>query len=162
MAAKASATRPEYPSPCARYESARPSAACPGSNAEPRPAELGQDGEPLVVPAALITGPLGLCFLPAFLVLGIAPVVIGLAREALAQLDQEGLVKIVARRGIFIVRKTKAEILDMITVWAALESMAARLATKQATAEELAGLAWKGFARFPSGAREPDVAVDPV
>jgi AcrR family transcriptional regulator len=29
-------------------------------------------------------------------------------------------------------------------------------------ADELAGLAWKGFARFPSGAREPDVAVDPV
>ena len=61
-------------------------------------------------------------------------------REALAQLDQEGLVKIVARRGIFIVRKTKAEILDMITVWAALESMAARLATKEATVEELSGL----------------------
>ena len=53
-------------------------------------------------------------------------------REALAQLDQEGLVRIVARRGIFIVRKTKAEILDMITVWAALESMAARLATQHA------------------------------
>jgi hypothetical protein len=33
----------------------------------------------------LITGPLGLCFLPAFLVLGIAPVVTGLAGEALAQ-----------------------------------------------------------------------------
>jgi DNA-binding GntR family transcriptional regulator len=61
-------------------------------------------------------------------------------REALAQLDQEGLVKIVARRGIFIVRKTKAEVLDMITVWAALESMAARLATKHATAEELSAL----------------------
>ncbi|HRD78892.1 MAG TPA: GntR family transcriptional regulator [Hyphomicrobiaceae bacterium] len=61
-------------------------------------------------------------------------------REALAQLDQEGLVRIVARRGIFIVRRTKAEILDMITVWAALESMAARLATKEASAEELAGL----------------------
>jgi DNA-binding GntR family transcriptional regulator len=55
-------------------------------------------------------------------------------REALAQLDQEGLVRIVARRGIFIVRKTKAEILDMITVWAALESMAARLATEHAPA----------------------------
>jgi DNA-binding GntR family transcriptional regulator len=61
-------------------------------------------------------------------------------REALAQLDQEGLVKIVARRGIFIVRKTKAEILDMITVWAALESMAARLATQHATAAEMARL----------------------
>lgn len=61
-------------------------------------------------------------------------------REALAQLDQEGLVKVVARRGIFIVRKTKAEIMDMITVWAALESMAARLATKVASDEDLASL----------------------
>ena len=61
-------------------------------------------------------------------------------REALAQLDQEGLVRIVARRGIFIVRKTKAQILDMITVWAALESMAARMATKEAGGRELAGL----------------------
>jgi DNA-binding GntR family transcriptional regulator len=61
-------------------------------------------------------------------------------REALAQLDSEGLVRIVARRGIFIVRKTKAEILEMITVWAALESMAARLATKEASDAELQGL----------------------
>lgn len=61
-------------------------------------------------------------------------------REALAQLDQEGLVRIVARRGIYIVRKTKSEILEMITVWAALESMAARLATKEATDEEIAQL----------------------
>jgi DNA-binding GntR family transcriptional regulator len=61
-------------------------------------------------------------------------------REALAQLDSEGLVRIVARKGIFIVRKTKAEILDMITVWAALESMAARLATKQAADDEIAAL----------------------
>jgi hypothetical protein len=35
--------------------------------------------------AVLITGPLGLCFLPAFLALGIAPVVVGLAGAALAQ-----------------------------------------------------------------------------
>jgi Type II secretion system (T2SS), protein F len=32
----------------------------------------------------LIAAPLGLCFLPAFVVLGIAPVVVGLARQALA------------------------------------------------------------------------------
>jgi DNA-binding GntR family transcriptional regulator len=61
-------------------------------------------------------------------------------REALAQLDSEGLVRIVPRKGIFIVRRTKAEILEMITVWAALESMAARLATKEASDEELASL----------------------
>jgi pilus assembly protein TadC len=35
--------------------------------------------------AVHITGPLGLCFLPAFLVLGIAPVVVGLAGEVLAR-----------------------------------------------------------------------------
>jgi DNA-binding GntR family transcriptional regulator len=61
-------------------------------------------------------------------------------REALAQLDQEGLVKIQPRRGIFIVRKTKAEILEMVTVWAALESMAARVATTVATDDEISAL----------------------
>jgi DNA-binding GntR family transcriptional regulator len=61
-------------------------------------------------------------------------------REALAQLEQEGLVRIAPRRGIYIVRKTKAEILEMITVWAALESMAARLATQVASDDEIAGL----------------------
>lgn len=61
-------------------------------------------------------------------------------REALTRLDQEGLVTIVPRRGIYIVRKTKAEILEMITVWAALESMAARLACEVATDAEIAKL----------------------
>lgn len=73
-------------------------------------------------------------------------------REALAQLDQEGLVRIVARRGIFIVRKTKAEILDMITVWAALESMAARLACARASSADLKALR-RAFAE--EGAAEP-------
>jgi len=61
-------------------------------------------------------------------------------REALAQLDQEGLVRIVPRRGIYIVRKTKAEILEMITVWAGLEGMAARLVTHVASDKEIAEL----------------------
>ena len=61
-------------------------------------------------------------------------------REALARLEQEGLVRVVPRRGVYIVRKTKAEILEMITVWAALESMAARLATKVASDAEIASL----------------------
>lgn len=61
-------------------------------------------------------------------------------REGLARLEQEGLVKIVPRRGVFIIRKTKAEILDMICVWAALESMAARRATKLASDEDLHAL----------------------
>jgi len=61
-------------------------------------------------------------------------------REALARLDQEGLVRIEPRRGIYIRRKTKQEILDMITVWAALESMAARLITVEASDTEIAGM----------------------
>lgn len=61
-------------------------------------------------------------------------------REALARLEQEGLVAIVPRRGVYIVRKTKAEVLEMLTVWAALESMAARLITLDASDAEIASL----------------------
>lgn len=61
-------------------------------------------------------------------------------REAMSLLEQEGFVRTEPRRGIFVVRKTKAEITDMIYAWAALESMAARLATKVASAEAIASL----------------------
>jgi len=61
-------------------------------------------------------------------------------REAISRLEQEGLVQNIARRGAFVVRKTKAEILDIVDVWAALESMAARLATSRASDEEIAEL----------------------
>lgn len=61
-------------------------------------------------------------------------------REALVRLEQEGLVNIIPRRGIFIVRKTKKEVVELIIVWAALESMAARLATERASDEELTSL----------------------
>ena len=36
-------------------------------------------------------------------------------RQALARLEHEGLVQIVPRRGVYIVRKSKAEIIEMIT-----------------------------------------------
>ncbi|MEX2614524.1 MAG: GntR family transcriptional regulator [Alphaproteobacteria bacterium] len=61
-------------------------------------------------------------------------------REAIARLEQEGLVRIAPRRGVFVVRKPKREILQMITVWAALESMAARLITQHASDAEIASL----------------------
>jgi DNA-binding GntR family transcriptional regulator len=61
-------------------------------------------------------------------------------REAMAQLESEGFVRSVPRRGIYVVRKTKAEVIEMITAWAALESMAARLATQTATADQIASL----------------------
>jgi DNA-binding GntR family transcriptional regulator len=61
-------------------------------------------------------------------------------REALSRLEQEGLVQNIPRRGAFVVRKTKKEILEMICVWGALESLAARLATVHASDEEIANL----------------------
>src|SRR3546814_8955231 len=64
-------------------------------------------------------------------------------------LEQEGFVRGVPRRGIFVVRKTKAEIIEMIYIWAALESMAARLATERASDDALASLR-KLFTSFES------------
>ena len=61
-------------------------------------------------------------------------------REAMTLLEQEGFLRTEPRRGIFIVRKTKKQIIEMIEMWAAIESMAARLATINASDEDIAGL----------------------
>jgi len=61
-------------------------------------------------------------------------------REALSILEQEGFLRTAPRRGIFILRKTKRQIVEMVQVWAALESMAARLATLYAPDSEIAKL----------------------
>jgi DNA-binding GntR family transcriptional regulator len=61
-------------------------------------------------------------------------------REAMTLLEQEGFLRTVPRRGVFIIRKTKKQILEMIEMWAALESMAARLATLNASDEDIARL----------------------
>jgi DNA-binding GntR family transcriptional regulator len=71
-------------------------------------------------------------------------------REAMAQLEREGFVRSVPRRGIYVVRKTKQEVIELITAWAALESMAARLITLNANDEEIATLS-KMFATFENG-----------
>ena len=68
-------------------------------------------------------------------------------REAITLLEQEGFVRSSPRRGIFVVRKTKAEILEMLAVWAALESMSARLAAARAADAELRDLR-KMFSEF--------------
>ncbi len=60
--------------------------------------------------------------------------------EALALLEQEGFVHTLPRRGIYITRKSKREIVELIQVWAALECMAARLATLRASDAEIAAL----------------------
>ncbi len=61
-------------------------------------------------------------------------------REAIAQLESEGFLRSVPRRGVYVVRKTRREVIEMITVWAALEGMAARLITTNATDAEIATL----------------------
>ncbi len=71
-------------------------------------------------------------------------------REAMAQLEREGFVRSVPRRGVYVVRKTKREVIEMITAWAALESMAARLITLHASDAEIAALR-KMFATFEDG-----------
>src|SRR5690349_21818064 len=61
-------------------------------------------------------------------------------REAMTLLEQEGFVRTRPRRGIFLVRKSKREIVEMITVMAALEGMAARLAAERASTADIAEL----------------------
>jgi DNA-binding GntR family transcriptional regulator len=74
-------------------------------------------------------------------------------REALSVLEQEGFVRSIPRRGIIVVRKTKREIVEMITVWAAIESMAARLAAGAATPADIAELTslMDAFEEDPTG-----------
>ncbi|HEX3860832.1 MAG TPA: GntR family transcriptional regulator [Stellaceae bacterium] len=71
-------------------------------------------------------------------------------REAMTLLEQEGFVRTRPRRGIFVVRKTKREIVEMITVMAALESMAARLAAEHAADADIAELR-RLMAEFQTG-----------
>lgn len=78
-------------------------------------------------------------------------------RLALTVLEREGLVRQEPRRGIFIVRKTKQEIVEMIVTWAALESMATRLAAERATDRDLMGL-WEHFRAFE--AQAPSSSLD--
>jgi DNA-binding GntR family transcriptional regulator len=71
-------------------------------------------------------------------------------REALVRLEHEALVTSVPRRGYFIARKSKAELLEIILVWAALESMAARLVAQHASEAAIASLR-RIFATFEGG-----------
>src|SRR5579864_7754169 len=71
-------------------------------------------------------------------------------REAMAQLEREGFVRSVPRRGVYVVRKTRREVIELITAWAALESMAARLITENAQSDEILSLR-RMFATFGEG-----------
>ncbi len=59
-------------------------------------------------------------------------------REALLRLHHEGLVRTVPRRGVFVVRKRKSEIVEIVMASAALEGVAGRLAAVRATDQQIA------------------------
>ena len=71
-------------------------------------------------------------------------------REAITRLEQEGLVETIPRKGTFVVRKTKKQIIEIIHVWAALEGMAARMATERASDTEIASMR-RLFSTFDDG-----------
>ncbi|MBS1843631.1 MAG: GntR family transcriptional regulator [Actinobacteria bacterium] len=61
-------------------------------------------------------------------------------REAFKELESEDLVTIERRRGTFVTRLTRAEVMELYTVRAALEGMAARLCAERMTDETLKDL----------------------
>ncbi len=74
-------------------------------------------------------------------------------REALSRLEHEGLVRIQARKGVYMTRKSREEIVELVTVWAALESMAARLACERASDSEIDRLRLLGASYTMDSAR---------
>lgn len=78
-------------------------------------------------------------------------------REALARLEQGGFVEIQPRKGVFVRRKSLEEVLEMIVVWAALESMAARLAAERASDADLRALR-RLAAKYSQNAARAEIA----
>ena len=76
-------------------------------------------------------------------------------REAIAMLEQQGFVRSIPRRGIVVLRKTKLQVIEMIQVWAALEGMAARLISLNASRKEIERLR-KIFETFHDGHKPAD------
>lgn len=61
-------------------------------------------------------------------------------REAFKELEGEDLVTVERRRGTFVTQLTRSEVMELYTVRAALEGMAARLCAERATEEILRDL----------------------
>lgn len=85
-------------------------------------------------------------------------------REAIARLERDGLVTVAPRKGVYVQRKSLDEILEMIVAWAALESMAARLATDVASDAEIASLRKiaQKYAEGGAGARIQEYSEDNI
>lgn len=58
-------------------------------------------------------------------------------REALVRLENEDLIEIRSRIGVFVKKRNIEEVAELVIVWAAIESMAARLACGNVTEEEI-------------------------
>jgi len=58
-------------------------------------------------------------------------------REAINRLVIEGFLKVVPRKGIYVVKKSKDEIIEILLVRSVLEGLAARLATKNITEKDI-------------------------
>lgn len=71
-------------------------------------------------------------------------------REAINRLVAEGFLKMIPRRGVFVVRKSKAEIIEIQIVRSALESLAARLAAKNVMRKDIVYMR-SIFASFQTG-----------
>ncbi|MXZ81066.1 MAG: GntR family transcriptional regulator [Gammaproteobacteria bacterium] len=79
-------------------------------------------------------------------------------REAIMSLEREGVVKLIPRRGAFVVRKTMSEIIEMIRVWAVLEGLAARIVVENASDREIGELR-SMFISFDED-RQPKACID--
>ncbi len=58
-------------------------------------------------------------------------------REALVRLENENLIEIKSRIGVFVKKRNIEEVAELVVVWAAIESMAARLACGNVSEEEV-------------------------
>ena len=58
-------------------------------------------------------------------------------RETLLRLEHEGIVKIIPRRGAFVVSQSKEKVIDLFQVREVLEGLVARLATENMNRELL-------------------------
>ncbi|WP_068116037.1 GntR family transcriptional regulator [Tropicimonas marinistellae] len=77
-------------------------------------------------------------------------------RDAIGRLESDGLVSVVPRKGVFVRRKSLEEVLEMIVAWAALESMAARLAAEKASNSEIESLR-KIAAKYSGGTQNTEI-----
>lgn len=58
-------------------------------------------------------------------------------REAVLRLVIEGFLKVVPRKGVYVVRKSKRQMIEILLARAALEGMAVRLATEKVNSEDI-------------------------